>query len=108
MTIENMIDNNGRTVKNQFIIRDGKAVYFQSYNAIIVKQENGKTYLDDYYWDYSATTGKYRDMFLGETIKETREKIKNGTYILTNLNDRRFLADLNNRMFFNGLDKRRF
>ena len=79
---------NGLAVPNQFIIRDDKAVYFQSYNAIIAKQENGKTYLDSYYWDYSTTTGKYRNMFLGETIKETREKIKNGTYILVDLNNK--------------------
>ena len=86
MKVENMRLNNGNKIPNQFIIRDDKAVYFQSYNSIIVKNENGKTYLDNYYWDYSTTTGKYRNMFLGETIKETREKIKNGIYELINLN----------------------
>ena len=96
-----MIDNNGRSVKNQFIIRDNNAVYFQSYNSIIIKQENGKTYLDVNYWDYSNTTGKYRNLFLGETIKETRAKIKKGTYILTDLNNRKFLTYLNNKKFFN-------
>ncbi len=101
MTIENMTNKNGRVVQNQFIIRDNNAVYFQSYNSIIVKQENGKTYLDVYYWDFSTTTGKYRNMFLGETKKETRAKIKNGTYILTYLNTREFLTYLNNKKFFN-------
>ena len=38
-----------------------------------------KTYLTND-WDYSVTTGKYRNQFLGEGIKETREKIANGTY----------------------------
>jgi hypothetical protein len=88
MKVQNMTSNSGLAVPNQFIIRDDKAVYFQSYNYVIAKQENGKTYLDSYYWDYSTTTGKYRNMFLGETIKETREKIKNGTYILIDLNNK--------------------
>ena len=87
MKVANMMSSNGLAVPNQFIIRDNNAVYFQSYNSIIAKKENGKTYLDSYYWDYSTTTGKYRNMFLDETIKETREKIKNGTYILTDLNN---------------------
>jgi len=74
-------------VKNQFIITTKDGIYFQSYNSIIAfKSKDGKTYLDNYYWDYSTTTGKYRNMFLNETKKETENKIKNGTYILTNLN----------------------
>jgi hypothetical protein len=43
-------------------------------------------YLDEKYWDYSVTTGKYRNIFLNETKKETEKKIANGTYELTNLN----------------------
>ena len=35
---------------------------------------------------YSKTTSKYRNMFLGETTKETQKKINSGEYILTNLN----------------------
>jgi hypothetical protein len=42
--------------------------------------------LDETYWDYSKTTGKYRNLFLGETKSETEKKIKSGEYILTNLN----------------------
>ena len=73
-------------VKNQFVIRDGDKIYFQSYNSIIALKQNGKIYLDVNKWDYSRTTGKYRNMFLDETIKETREKIESGEYILTDLN----------------------
>jgi hypothetical protein len=75
-------------VKNQFVIRDEEknVTYFQSYNSIIVKRENGKIFLDVNTWDYSKTTGKYRNLFLGETKKETERKIKSGDYILTNLN----------------------
>jgi hypothetical protein len=73
-------------VVNQFIIETEHGNYFQSYNSIIVAKVNGKIYLDRTYWDYSKTTGKYRNRFLNETKKETEEKIKNGQYILTDLN----------------------
>ena len=32
-------------------------------------------------WEYSKTTGKYRNMFLGEDKKETLRKLKSGEYI---------------------------
>ena len=64
-----------------------KEIYFQSYKSIIAFCSNdGKITLDEYYWDYSTTTGKYRNQFLQEGIAETRKKIKAGTYTLTNLN----------------------
>jgi len=89
LKIENMTSNNGTKVANQFIIKTENCVFFQSYSSIIVKIENGvngKTYLDADTWDYSKTTGKYRNQFLGEDKKETERKIKEGIYILTNLN----------------------
>jgi len=85
--VNNMESSKGNDVPNQFIITTKNGIYLQSYNSIIAfKSKDGKTYLDDYYWNYSTTTGKYRNMFLNETKKETENKIKNGTYILTNLN----------------------
>ena len=87
MKVENMTSARGNTVPNQFIITDNGDEYFQSYRSIIAKRSKGKIYLDDYYWDYSVTTGKYRDEFLGEGIAETRKKIASGEYVLTNLND---------------------
>lgn len=86
MHISNMISSRGNPVANQFIIKDGFTLAFQSYDSIICKKENGKIYLDESYWDYSKTTGKYRNIFLGETKKETEKKIKSGQYILCNLN----------------------
>ena len=71
---------------NQVIIYTENSVLFQSYNSTICKIENGKTFLDENFWDYSKTTGKYRNIFLGETKQETEKKIKQGTYILLNLN----------------------
>ena len=86
MKVENMTSARGNTVPNQFIITDNGDEYFQSYRSIIAKRSKGKIYLDDYYWDYSVTTGKYRNEFLGEGIAETRKKIASGEYILTNVN----------------------
>lgn len=86
--VKNMTSPNGNDAPNQFIITtETGAIYLQSYNSIIAKKENGNTYLDPYYWDYSKTTGKYRNIFLGETKKETEAKIKSGKYLLTDLNN---------------------
>jgi hypothetical protein len=85
--VKPMYGNSNRSVPNQYQIITPKGIYFQSYNSIIAyKPYYGKTELDEYYWDYSRTTGKYRNMFLNEYIDETREKIKSGKYKLTNLN----------------------
>ena len=86
MKVENMTSARGNKVANQFIINSEEGCYFQSYNSIIVKIEGREVYLDEYYWDYSVTTGKYRNDFLGEGIPETRAKIKSGEYTLTDLN----------------------
>ena len=85
--IENMQSSRGNDVPNQFIIwADGKKI-FQSYHSIIAMIENGQVTLDENKWDYSTTTGKYRNDFLGEGINETRKKIKSGEYKLANLNE---------------------
>ncbi len=87
MKVKNITSNNGNKIANQFIITDNNGTeYFQSYKSIIVKRTINNTYLDEYYWEYSVTTGKYRNIFLNETKKETLKKIKNGIYKLTNLN----------------------
>ena len=85
-TVQNMVSNRGNKIANQFIIYTTEGSIFQSYNSTIVKIENGKTYLDLNKWDYSKTTGKYRNIFLNENKKQTEEKIKSGEYILTDLN----------------------
>ncbi len=75
-------------VANQFEIYDNGKKYFQSYNSIIVMIDKGKVFLDEKYWNYSKTTGKYRNQFLGETTDETKKKIKSGEYTLTDLNNK--------------------
>ena len=90
MKVTNMTSNKGNKVANQFIINDSEFTAFQSYDSIIVKTTfiDGKraVFLDENYWDYSVTTGKYRNEFLGEGVAETRKKIASGEYILTDLN----------------------
>ena len=84
--VQNMTSNKGNKIANQFIIYTDNGSIFQSYNSTIVKIDSGKTYLDESKWNYSTTTGKYRNIFLNENINATRKKIKSGEYILTNLN----------------------
>lgn len=99
MKVQNMTSLRGNPVPNQFTVntpgpvnwmsglKTGSGEVFQSYRSVIVFREyNGKVYLDENYWDYSTTTGKYRNQFLGETRKETEKKIKSGEYILVDLN----------------------
>ena len=76
----------GRPVANQFIIYTSEGKYFQSYDSIVVAIEDGKTILDENTWNYSHTTNKYRNQFLGEKIAETRAKIESGEYELEYLN----------------------
>jgi len=86
-------------VPNQFIIYEKgsgangnfiKRELFQSYDHTIVEiiswSDREDVRLDEKYWNYSTTTGKYRNKFLGEDRKETEKKIKAGIYKLTNLN----------------------
>jgi len=72
-------------VKNQFILKDNKGnQYLQSYDSIIVKRDiNNKITLGQN-WDYSTTTGKYRNLYLKETKKETEANIASGVYKIDN------------------------
>jgi len=83
INIENMTSSKGNVVPNQFVIRTNEANIFKSYDSIIAIRffDERKTRLGRN-WDYSTTTGKYRNQFLGETINETRAKIASGEYIL--------------------------
>lgn len=78
-----------KEVPNQFVITTDAGTYFKSYQSLIAfipKDNMGQTVLDKFKWDFSTTTGKYRNQFLGESIEDTRKKIKDGTYILADLN----------------------
>ena len=86
----------GNPIANQYEIvstLDGAKIrVFQSYDSIIVKvtyDEFGlqeTVQLDEYYWDYSRTTSKYRNQFLGMDTKEIKDGIKAGSIVLAALN----------------------
>ena len=85
-----LTNTRGNKVANHFIHYNNDCTLLQSYRVIIVKTcfEDGKrkVYLDKYYYNYSITTVRHRNAFLGETTKEVESKIKTGEYELTNLN----------------------
>ena len=81
-----MMGNSGE-VPNQFEITAKDGIYFQSYDSIIVfKDRNDNVFLDEYYYNYSKTTSKYRNQFLNKTTKEIERLIDEGVYKLVNLN----------------------
>lgn len=95
--VENITNTRGNKIANQFVIRVRSTgdknqvapdeIYFQSYASMIAKKDyKGNITLDENKWDYSVTTGKYRNQFLGEDKKTTEAKIKSGQYKLVNLN----------------------
>lgn len=87
MKVRNMLSSRGNKVANQFTIQSANKEVFQSYDSIIAERyANGDIWLDDATWDYSVTTSRYRNIFLGETKKETQAKIDSGEYVLANLN----------------------
>ena len=87
MKVTNMISTSGKAIPNQFVVESEKGKYFQSYKTVIalIPSDGSPVQLDKNHWNYSSTTSKYRNMFLGETTKQIQEKIIKGEYILTNL-----------------------
>ena len=99
MKVKNMLNSRGNAVPNQFITTlNSPSIYgnfnkretFQSYDSVIVVRtvwsDETRVELDVRYWNYSTTTSRYRNQFLGETKKETQAKIDSGEYKLVNLN----------------------
>ena len=89
MLVKNMLSNKNNSIPNQFIIYDDEWVIFQSYESIIARYSFNKMKieLDSKYWNYSKTTSKYRNIFLDMKSQEIKKGIKEGSLILTNLNN---------------------
>ena len=86
-TVLNMKSSKGNKVPNQFIIWTDEEQFFQSYQTIIGRRDNkGNVSLDKNRWDYSVTTSKYRNQWLGMNTKEIKKAIDDGTIQLVNLN----------------------
>lgn len=67
MKVKNMKNTNGNKVANQFVIMDEEhnTITFQSYDSEIIRidyHNNTITIFPNY--DYSVTTGKYRNKFM--------------------------------------------
>lgn len=87
LRVSNLISDSGNNIANQFLIKTNKGKYFQSYNSMIAfVPYHGLIQLDLIYWDYSRTTSKYRNRFLGLTTDQIKQRIKDKTIKLTNLN----------------------
>jgi|TARA_R110002012_G_scaffold319201_2_gene539045 hypothetical protein len=94
MKVENIKSNRGNKVPNQFVITSetpegNKVEYLQSYETIIAKKiydhlgcDVVETFLDKRAYNYSVTTARYRNIFLGISGKD----FKASNYILTDLN----------------------
>lgn len=78
--VENMTSSRGNDIPNQFIIKGEDFTLFQSYKSPIAMFMHGKVFIFSD-WDYSTTTGKYRNQFLNETKQETIKKLLSGEYI---------------------------
>lgn len=80
LTVQNVY-NNGREIPNQFEIyfekRNKHYKIFQSYSSMIIKWENGKIIEIGNNWDYSRTTGKYRNLLTGMNKKEFEKFLNN-------------------------------
>ena len=89
--VENIINNNGNVVPNQFIIyEDNGDITFQSYDSIICQIRDGALGYDRVVvfgsdWNYSTTTIKYRNQFLMDndlsilaTTKDIKEALERG------------------------------
>ena len=82
-----MSPRSGGLVDNQFMLYTSEGVYFQSYNTLIAfESNNGEIFLDEGRWDFSRTTSRYRNIFLGLNTQETKSQIESGEIKLIKLN----------------------
>ena len=92
--VEQMTSRSGNIVPNQTILSDMTGKTFVSYGSKIVYQSKDRgsdglpleIVVDENYWDYSRTTGKYRNEFMNMGVQEVRNHIKNGRIKVGNLN----------------------
>lgn len=87
--VRNMRSRKGNDVPNQFIIKGNNWELFQSYKSPIALKVYDNRVMSTLEaiilfkdWDFSRTTGKYRNIFLGESKVETEKKLESGEYLL--------------------------
>ena len=92
--VEQMTSRSGNVVPNQTILSDMTGKTFVSYGSKIVYQSKDRAsdglpleiIVDENYWDYSRTTGKYRNEFMNMGVQDVRNHIKEGRIQVGNLN----------------------
>lgn len=92
--VEQMTSRSGNVVPNQTILSDMTGKTFVSYGSKIVYQSKDRAsdglpleiIVDENYWDYSRTTGKYRNEFMNMGVQDVRDYIKEGRIQVGNLN----------------------
>ena len=89
MRVYNMLSpKTGREICNQFVIENGAVTTFQSYASTIAEiDRHNRTITIHPDWNYSRTTGKYRNEFFNDegfgglaTTEGLRKAMKNGEY----------------------------
>lgn len=81
-----MQSREGKPWRNQYILKAEEGDYLQSYDSIVaLKTTDGRVILHPEYYNYSATTAKVRDAFLGITREQFTQNMKDGKYILQSL-----------------------
>lgn len=87
-SVTQLKNSNGDPVNSQFIILTDKGRYFQSYETIVAffPADGTTPTLDKNALNYSKTTSKYLFKILGEDRKTIERRIKEGSYILADLN----------------------
>ena len=92
--VEQMTSRSGNVVPNQTILSDMTGKTFVSYGSKIVYQSKDRAsdglpleiIVDENYWDYSRTTGKYRNEFMNMGVQDVRDHIKEGRIQVGTLN----------------------
>lgn len=90
LTVENIVSDHGNSIANQFVLNDyeNSKVVFQSYNSMIIEIDrlNKKITVGEDY-DYSVTTGKYRNIFFRDYAPQTLEGLKDLKTLRKAIND---------------------
>lgn len=88
MIINNMVSDKGNKIPNQYVIKLNNCNAFQSYETVIAIRnydsfhKRWEVFLNKEYYNYSKTTSKYRNKYLGLKTKQIEQKIKSKEFIL--------------------------
>lgn len=88
MKVEQMINDRGNGATNQFVLRVGNIIAFQSYDSLIATVDRDTNIVTIFpAWNYSKTTGKHRNIFFRDyadipdlaTTEGITKAVKNGS-----------------------------